>query len=77
MFVFAFKISGSRALFIRPTNYFFFNKNNFKIGFHSTIHIFKNYFVIVLSVFNFQFSAISGIQIEAKSGMNGFYYKLA
>ena len=48
--------SGSRALFTRLTSTFFY-KNNFKIGFQGTIHIFKNYFVIVFSV-----SVISGIQ---------------
>ena len=31
---------------------FFFQKNNFKIGSHSTIHTFKNYFAIVFSIFN-------------------------
>ena len=77
MFVFVFKNSGFRVLFMRPTNYFFSTKKNFKTGFYNTIHIFKNYFAIVLSVFNFQFSTISGIQIKPKSGMNGFYYKLA
>ena len=30
---------------------FFFNKNNFKTGSHDTIHIFKNYFTTVFSVF--------------------------
>ena len=35
-------------------------KKNFKTGFHSTIHTFKNYFVTVFSVF----SKISGIQIN-------------
>jgi len=34
----------------------------FKIGSHDTIHIFKNYFPIMFSVINFQFSAIDGIQ---------------
>ena len=32
--------------------YFFFNKNNFKFGFHNTIHTFKNYSVTVFSVFS-------------------------
>ena len=30
----------------------FFNEKNFKTGSHSTIDTFKNYFVIVFSVFN-------------------------
>ena len=29
-----------------------FNKNNFKIGFQYTIHTFKNYFVIIFSIFS-------------------------
>ena len=45
------KNSGSHALFTGPTN-IFFRKKNFKIGCHSTIHIFKNYFVTIFSVFN-------------------------
>ena len=44
-------LSGSRALFTRLAS-IFFNKNNFKIGSHDTIHTFKNYFVIVFSVFS-------------------------
>ena len=44
-------LSGSRALFTRLAS-IFFNKNNFKIGSHDTIHTFKNYFIIVFSVFS-------------------------
>jgi len=44
----------------------FFYKNNFKTRSHGTIHTFKNYFTTVFSVFNFQFSAISGIQTDLK-----------
>ena len=43
--------SESCALFTGPANYFF-QKNNFKIGSHGTIHIFKNYFTKIFSVFN-------------------------
>ena len=39
----------SRALFTEPASTDF-NKFFFKIGSHSTIHIFKNYFVTVFSV---------------------------
>jgi len=35
--------NGSRALFTRPAS-IFFSKNNFKTGFHNTIHTFKNHF---------------------------------
>ena len=42
---------GSRALFMRPVSTEF-SKNNFKIGSHDTIHVFKNYFVTVFSVFS-------------------------
>ena len=35
----------------------FFNKIFIKNGFYSTIHIFKNDFATVFSIFNFQFSA--------------------
>ena len=38
----------------------FFNKTFIKNGSHGTIHTFKNYFVIVFSVFN----KISGIQTD-------------
>jgi len=40
--------------YLRDLQVLFFSKNNFKIGSHGTIHISKNYFVIVFSVFNFQ-----------------------
>ena len=50
-------ICGSRALFM-GSSITFFSKNNFKFGSHDTIHTFKNYFVTVFSVFNFQFLAI-------------------
>ena len=42
---------GSRALSTGLTSTFF-TKNNFKTGFHGIIHIFKNYFPTVFSVFN-------------------------
>ena len=40
--------------YLQDLQVFFFSKNNFKTGSHGTIHIFKNYFAIVFSVFNFQ-----------------------
>ena len=40
----------SRALFTRPAN-MEFSKNNYKTRSHGTVHIFKNYFVTVFSVF--------------------------
>ena len=40
----------------------FFNKTFIKNGSHGTIHIFKNYFAIMFSVF----SKISGIQTDSK-----------
>ena len=43
--------NGSRALFTGPASTFFY-KNNFKTGISGTIHIFKNYFATVFSVFN-------------------------
>ena len=43
--------SGSRALFTGLTNTFFSTKN-FKTRLHDTIHIFKNYFATVFSVFS-------------------------
>ena len=46
------------------TRKYFFQQINFKIGSHDTNYTFKNYFVIVFSVFNFQFSTISDIQID-------------
>ena len=54
-------ICGSCALFMGSA-ITFFSKNNFKSRSHDTIHIFKNYFVTVFSIFNFQFSTISSIQ---------------
>ena len=45
--------SGSRALFMGPTN-LIFNKIFIKNGSHNNIHTFKNYFAIVFSVFSFQ-----------------------
>ena len=47
-------LCGFRILFTRPVstdfNKFFLKKN----GSYSTIHIFKNYFVTIFLVFNFQ-----------------------
>ena len=54
---------GSRALFMRPTSTIF-NNFFFKPGSHGIIYTFKNYFIIVFLVFNFQFSAISSIQTD-------------
>ena len=51
-----------RALFMGPTN-IFFTKILIKNEFHVTIHIFKNYFVIVFLAFN----KISCIQMNPKS----------
>ena len=58
-------LCGSCALFMvmGPAS-IFLSKKNFKTEFHSTIYTFKNYFVIEFSVFNFQFSAINGIQTD-------------
>ena len=44
-------LCGFRALFINSVS-IDFNKFFFKIGFHSTIHTFKNYFVTVFLIFN-------------------------
>ena len=63
---------GSCALFIGPTSTDF-SKFFFKIGSHDTIHIFKNYFTIVFSIFSFHFSAISGIQTDPKIYMKNKY----
>ena len=41
------------ALFMRPTTTLF--RKKIKNESHDTIHTFKNYFVIVFSVFSFQF----------------------
>ena len=49
--MFAFHLCGSRALFMESATTEF-GKINFKTGFYSTIHIFKNYFATVFSVFN-------------------------
>ena len=46
------KNSGSCALFTGPVSTFF-RKENFKIGSQNTIYLFKNYFIIVFSIFNF------------------------
>ena len=46
-------------------------KFNFKTRFFCTIHVFKNYFVILFSVFSFQFSAIYNIQIDPKGVIGG------
>ena len=60
------------ALFVGPMHYSqdpqtsFFTQTLFKNGSHSTIHIFKNYFVTVFSVFN----KISCIQTGLKRGSN-------
>ena len=56
-------LCGSHALFTGPANTFF-SKNNFKTKSHGIIHTFKNYFATMFSLFNFQFSAINGIQID-------------
>ena len=53
--------NGSRALFTGPTSTLFIKKD-IKNRFHSTIHIFKNYFVTVFSVF----SKINGIQTDVE-----------
>ena len=44
-------LCGSHALFIRPTSTDF-SKFFFKTGSHGTIHIFKNYFTTMFSVFS-------------------------
>ena len=55
------KNGGSHNIVHRPPNS---AKRKFlgKIGFHSTIYTFKNYFAIVFSAICFQFSIINGIQ---------------
>lgn len=65
-------LCGSRALFTGPASTDF-SKFFFKIGSHGTIHTFKNYFSTVFSIFNFQFSAISSIQIDPKIYMKTKY----
>ena len=44
-------LCGSCTLFTRPAS-IDFSKFFFKTGSHGTIHIFKNYFAIVFSIFN-------------------------
>jgi len=44
-----------------------FSKFFFKIRSYDTIYTFKNYFATVFLTINFQFSAISGIQIDSSS----------
>ena len=44
----------------------FFNKIFIKNRFHNAIHTFKNDFITLFSVFSFQFSSISSIQIDQK-----------
>ena len=61
--------SGSHTLFTGPKN-FFFNKTFIKNGSHGTIHIFKNYFTIMFSIF----SKINGIQTDPKDAF-GFSLK--
>ena len=43
---------GFRVLFTRLASTEKY-KSNYKIGFHNTIHTFKNYFAIIFLVFNF------------------------
>ena len=40
----------SKRFLVGP-DYFFFQKNNFKIKFHGTIHKFTNYFIIIFLIF--------------------------
>ena len=61
-FFFEKSISHAHALFMGPTNPFFFNKNFNKNESYDTIHTFKNHFITVLSVFN----KISGIKTHHK-----------
>ena len=49
--------SGFRALFTKPVSIFFLYKNNFKTGFYGTIYAFKNYFVIIFLIFNYNLCA--------------------
>ena len=49
----------------RDPQIFFFSKIFIKNGSHGTIHTFKNYFVIVFSVFSF--TVISDFQTDPKS----------
>ena len=61
--MFAFFLVGFCVLFIKSVN-IEKCKSNFKIGFHDTIHTFKNYFVTVFLAISFQFSAINSIRID-------------
>ena len=56
---------GSYTLFIGSAN-IDFDKYNFKIRYYGSIYIFKNIFIIVFLVINFQFSIISDIQTDSK-----------
>ena len=49
-----------------------YSEKNIKNGSHDTIHIFKNYFAIVFSVF----SKISGIQTDPKSSNTIFKHPI-
>ena len=49
-----------------------YSEKNIKNGSHDTIHTFKNYFVIVFSVF----SKISGIQTDPKSSNTIFKHPI-
>ena len=51
-------------VFMGPVN-MEFSKFCFKTGSHDTIHTFKNYFATIFSAISFQFSIISGIQIDS------------
>ena len=44
---------------VHETHRHFIQKKNIKNGSYDTIHTFKNYFVTVFSIFNFQFSVFS------------------
>ena len=56
---------GSYTLFIGSAN-IDFDKYNFNIRYYGSIYIFKNIFIIVFLVINFQFSVISDIQTDSK-----------
>ena len=45
---------------LQDSQTFFFNKIFIKNGFYASIHIFKNYFATLFSVFNFQQNDRSG-----------------
>lgn len=59
-------LCGSHALFTESVSTDFSKIFFFKTGSHSTVLTFKNYFVIVFSVFSFQFSTINDIQTDPK-----------